>query len=59
MLANYYLDSEPLDKMTINFGSTPIRLIESLALARGITWWALALNLVGFCHELGGLLPYQ
>ena len=57
MLAGYYLDSKPLDNMAINFGCTLARLIESLALARGVTWWAYALNMVGLRPKHGGLMP--
>jgi len=56
MLAGYYLDSEPLDNMEINFGCTLARPIKSLALARWVTWWAFALNLVGICPKLGELM---
>jgi len=58
MLVGYYLESKPLDNMAINFGCTLARLIESLALARGVTWWAFALNMVGLCPKLGGVTAY-
>ena len=49
MIAGYYLDNEPLDNMAINFECTLARPIESLALARGVTW--------GLCPDHGGLMP--
>jgi len=56
-------NSEPLDNMTINVGCTLARPMESLALARGVTWWDFALNLVDFCHInehlAGSLLMWQ
>ena len=56
-------DSELFDNMAINFGCTSARLITSLALARGVTWWAFALNLAGLCpkleHLAGLLLMWQ
>jgi len=55
MLANYYLGIESLDNMVINFECTPVRPIESLALACGVTWWAYALNMVGLYPKLGGM----
>jgi len=50
-------DSQPLDNMAINFGCTPARSNESLALIRGVIWWAYALNMVGLRPEHGGLMP--
>ena len=51
-------DSVSLDNMAINFGCTLARPIGSLALARGVTWWAYALNMVGLCPEHGGVTAY-
>ena len=59
MLAGYYLDSELLDNIAINFGCTPAKPIECLALACEVTWWAFALNLVDLCPKFGGLIPFH
>ena len=44
--------------MAINVGYTPTRSIDSLALARRVTWWAYALNMVDSCPEHGGVTAY-
>ena len=48
MLAGYYLDSEPLDIMAINFPMYTCQTNRESGLdPRRITWWADALNMVG------------
>ena len=63
MLAGYYLIVNPLVTIAINFGYTPVGPIKSQALAFGVTWWALALTMVGFCpinkHLTGSLIMWQ
>jgi len=55
-VAGYYLIVNPLITMVINFGCTPSKPIESLALAHGVI-------IVGFCpineHFAGSLIMWQ